>query len=483
MKHATLVVVALLVLSAGTSRSTIRNVPGTYATIQAGINASVNGDTVLVAPGTYPENIVFRGKRIIVSSWFALSLDPAYIQTTIINGSTPASSDSGSCVRIVNGEDSTAVLHGFTLTGGHGTWWNDEHGPGNHYWEGGGVLIALSSPTIRFNIIRNNNVNVTGGVSTGGGGIRLGDGSPRIYNNIIMNNAGMYGGGIVSNFASPVIRNNIVAYNVVSQAIPGLQTYGGGGLWFNGNVAGNRIENNVIVGNSATGSGGSGAGGKGGGMIAVFGATINTRNNIVWGNTQTTGGQVGTVSGTALVSYSDVQDGFAGTGNISLPPLFADTSFYLQPGSPCIDAGDMSAAFNDPPDPNNPGSALWPAQGGWRNDMGAYGGPLSRIIASVVTSVREPSKGALPHQVTLLQSYPNPFNPVVTIQYELPSAMSVSLRVYNLLGQEVATLVDGVESAGVHSTVWNAGTTPSGVYFYKLAAGRYSETRKLILSK
>src|SRR5437867_3374851 len=253
-------VLFLVFLLAYPALSTVRMVPATYPTIQSAINASVNGDTVLVAPGSYLENIVFRGKRIVVTSRYALNSDPAYILSTIINGSSPSHPDSGSCVRFVNNEDSSAVLQGFTLTGGYGTLWDDEHGPGNHYWEGGGVLIALSSPTIKNNIIRNNNVNRPGGVSTGGGGIRLGDGAPRILNNIIMNNAGMYGGGIVSNFASPIISNNIIINNVVSPAISGQPTYGGGGLWVNGSVAGNRIENNTIVGNSATGSGGSAAG-------------------------------------------------------------------------------------------------------------------------------------------------------------------------------------------------------------------------------
>lgn len=473
---------ALLAILAVDAQATIRNVPGSYSTIQSAIDASVNGDTVLVASGMYFENIVFRGKRIVVTSWFMNNSDPSYIQNTVINGSTPVFSDSGSCVRIVNGEDSTAILQGFTLTGGYGTLWQDEHGPGR-YWEGGGVFIALSSPTVRFNIIRNNNVNRPGGASTGGAGIRLGDGAPRIYNNIIMNNAGMYGGGIVSNFASPTIRNNVIAYNVVSPAVSGLPTYGGGGIWVNGGVAGNRIENNTIVGNSATGSGGSGAGGKGGGMLAAFSSTINTKNNIIWSNTQTTGGQVGTASGTALVTYSDVEGGFTGIGNINSPPLFTDTSFYLQATSACVDAGDTSVAFNDPPDPNNPPLAQWPARGGRRNDMGAYGGPLSAVIASVLTGVDERSTERIPQRVTLVQNYPNPFNPTTTIRFMLSSFEDVSLKVYNLLGQEVATLSEGPATPGTHKVVWDGQNIASGVYFYKLTAGQYSETRKLILQK
>lgn len=460
-------------------QGTVRRVPSGYAMIQSAIDASGNGDTVLVAPGTYQENIVFRGHRIVVSSYFSLDENPQFIPLTIINGNAPSHPDSGSCVRIVNGEDSTAVLQGFTLTGGYGTLWQDEHGPGR-YWEGGGVFIALSSPTIRFNIIRDNNVNRTGGASTGGGGIRLGDGAPRILNNIVIRNAGMYGGGIVSNYAAPIVRNNVVAYNTVSQAVAG-PTYGGGGLWFNGAVSGNKVENNTIAGNSSTGGGSSGAQGRGGGMIAVFGATINTRNNIVWGNTQTTGGQVTAVSATALATYSDIEGGFTGQGNISLLPQFADTSFFLQSSSPCIDAGDTSIAFNDPPDPNNPVLAKWPARGGLRNDMGAYGGPFSRIIASVLTSVSAEGGEDVPARYDLSQNYPNPFNPRTTIGYRLPAASFASLKVYDMLGREVATLAEGAMQPGSYTLTWDASGNASGIYIYKLTAGEYSMTKKLTL--
>jgi hypothetical protein len=481
MKSIVLVALVMLIVCAGRLSATIRNVPATYSTIQTAIDASVNSDTVLVAPGTYAENIVFRGKDIVVTSRFFLSFDPTYIQSTIINGSTPAFADSGSCVRIVNGEDSSAVLQGFTLTGGYGTLWQDEHGPGR-YWEGGGVFIALSSPTIKFNIIRNNNVNRTGGASTGGGGIRLGDGAPRILNNIIIANAGMYGGGIVSNYALPTVRNNVVAYNVVSQGVAG-PTYGGGGLWFNGAVAGNKVENNTIVGNSATGGGSSGAQGRGGGMIAVFGATINTRDNVVWGNMQTTGGQVAAVSAFALVTYSNIEGGFTGQGNINLLPQFTDTSFYLQSISPCIDAGDTSVAFNDPPNPNNPALAEWPARGGLRNDMGAYGGPLGRIIAGVLTSAGGEEEENVPAKFDLSQNYPNPFNPGTVIDFQLPTASFVSLKVFDILGREVTTLAEGFMQPGSHTSVWNAGGTASGIYIYKLSAGESSVMKKLILIK
>ncbi len=98
-------------------------VPQDFTTIQGAINASTNGDTVLVASGTYYENINFNGKNIVLTSNYGITGDASYIKSTIINGSTPAHPDTASCVRIISGEDSTAVLQGFTLTGGKGTKW------------------------------------------------------------------------------------------------------------------------------------------------------------------------------------------------------------------------------------------------------------------------------------------------------------------------------------------------------------------------
>ena len=478
-------VTSLVVLTCSLALARIINVPSQYATIQSAVIASSNGDTVLVAPGTYRENIIFRGKTIVLTSRFYLDSDPSYIARTIIDGSAPAHPDSGSCVRITNGEDSTTTLQGFTLTGGYGTLWRDEHSSGR-YWEGGGVLIALSSPTIKHNIIRNNNVNRPGGASTGGGGIRLGDGRPYILNNIIINNAGMYGGGVVSNYASPTIRNNIIAFNVVAPVVAGTPTYGGGGIWVNGSLAGavvpNRIENNTIVGNAVTGSGGSGAGGKAGGMLAAFSATINSRNNIVWGNTQSIGGPLNVASGSILnATFSDVEGGYAGNGNIDLNPQFADTSFYLQSTSPCVDAGDTSVAFNDPMNPSLPLQALWPSRGGLRNDIGVYGGSFRRILGTILTSVVEHTHDAVPASVALEQNFPNPFNPTTTIVFRIAEPGLTTVRVFNTLGEEVATLVNDNCDAGEYRISYDGSDLSSGVYFYRLSSVGLVATKRMLL--
>ena len=90
----------------------------------------------------------------------------------------------------------------------------------------------------------------------------------------------------------------------------------------------------------------------------------------------------------------------------------------------------------------------------------------------------------------LYQNYPNPFNPATTIRYELKGTSKVLLQVFNLLGQLVATLVDGVQQAGVREVRWNSASAASGVYFYRLEASSagdrsktYMSVRKMLLIK
>lgn len=86
-----------------------------------------------------------------------------------------------------------------------------------------------------------------------------------------------------------------------------------------------------------------------------------------------------------------------------------------------------------------------------------------------------------PRLFSLAQNYPNPFNPTTTIEYALPHPVYVSLKVYNLLGEAVATLDEGVRFVGTYKATWDATGMPSGVYFYRLRAGDYLATKKLVL--
>jgi hypothetical protein len=88
---------------------------------------------------------------------------------------------------------------------------------------------------------------------------------------------------------------------------------------------------------------------------------------------------------------------------------------------------------------------------------------------------------AIPTKFSLGQNYPNPFNPSTTIAFSLPRAEHVTLKVFDLLGKEIATLVDKKLSPGHYEARWNAGDVESGTYFYQLRAGEFAATKKLVL--
>jgi hypothetical protein len=112
-----------------------------------------------------------------------------------------------------------------------------------------------------------------------------------------------------------------------------------------------------------------------------------------------------------------------------------------------------------------------------------YGGwSLSFKYRLIVTEVMA-GTGDAPEQYVLNQNYPNPFNPSTTIEFALPHAGYVTLRVYNVLGEQVATLVAEDHAAGTFKAMWDASDMPSGVYFYRLTAGGYFQTKKMVLMK
>jgi hypothetical protein len=398
MKKLTLFFV-FIVASACIAGAATLKVPQQFGSIQAAISAAQNGDTVLVAPGTYYENINFRRKGIVVASLFLTTNDTAYIDQTVINGSQPLHADTASCVIITGANlaastDSSAALIGFRITAGTGTKWDDEHNPGSKYREGGGILIQYSSPRILFNhICYNQAIYILGCVSGGGGAIRCGDGDPKIRNNVIDHNQGRYGAGLVFNFSGADIRNNIIAMNW------GGEDFGGSGIWAYGVDGLSRprnVVNNTIVYNSSALNGGG---------IRVWSTSMNLVNNILYFNSAPTGAQI-LNGGTTTVSYCDVQGGWAGTGNLALDPAFALENYYLTEASPCIDKGDSVTGYNDPPDPSNPGNALFPAKKLLRNDIGAYGGPGSALMAAIPSIMT--GTGRLMAAIPSLIVYPNP---------------------------------------------------------------------------
>jgi len=100
----------------------------------------------------------------------------------------------------------------------------------------------------------------------------------------------------------------------------------------------------------------------------------------------------------------------------------------------------------------------------------------------MITDVND-KENYLPTNFALQQNYPNPFNPATVINYSLPRSNMVSIRVYDVIGNEIANLVNEEKPAGRYSVNFNASNLSSGVYFYRMQAGSFVETKKLILLK
>jgi WD40 repeat protein len=102
-----------------------------------------------------------------------------------------------------------------------------------------------------------------------------------------------------------------------------------------------------------------------------------------------------------------------------------------------------------------------------------------RIYDVTINGVSD-NRNIIPISFILSQSYPNPFNPSTVISYQLPVNSFVTLKIYNSLGQEVKTLIEKIQLAGRYTIEWNPGNQPSGIYYYRLQAGKYSEMKKMV---
>jgi hypothetical protein len=352
-----------------------------FATIQHGIEVASNGDTVLVHPGVYKENINLMGKNITVGSLLLATGDEGYILQTVIDGN-----HNDHVVTLASGETAAARLTGFTITNGyaHGTSSPGYHGGGvfclnsnptlthlkvsgnEAVQEGGGLYFAHCSATVQGVIVTNN---LVGG---GGGGIRYSYGSVSLENAIIAHNSSRGGGaGIQFYHSDGTIKNALIADNSGGAK--------GGGLHFDG--CSPTFINVTVVGNWTAG--------HGGGLNVSYMSEPTLVNSIVWGNSPEQiyfdpdwGGEAVTIE------YSDIQGGEAGivtnglgpvhwgSGNVSASPEFVNIglgNYHLADGSPCIAAGRAAGApvtdLEGNPRPNPVGS---------RPDLGAYENPSGR---------------------------------------------------------------------------------------------------------
>jgi hypothetical protein len=122
-------------------------------------------------------------------------------------------------------------------------------------------------------------------------------------------------------------------------------------------------------------------------------------------------------------------------------------------------------------------SGLWDQSTRRQTILGDPALVVRRVVLAGVNPIQSEVQGGF----VLLQNYPNPFNPATTIRYALPARSHVTLSVYNMLGQQVATLVNGTEEAGYHDIRFDASGLASGVYFYRLRAGAYVATKEFLV--
>jgi len=326
------VLILALMMTSAMIYAQVIHVPGDQPTIQAGINAASNGDTVLVAENTYYENIRFMGKAITVASHYILYGDTNHINNTVIDGSQPAYPDSAACVMFVNGEDTTSILSGFTLTGGSGVFTT-----GFNVRSGGGVFASDAGAKIMYNKIMYNQVESDSG---GAAGLVFFGGEDYwavIDNNTISHNTSIsdgysaFGAGM-SVLVNAIIKNNIVEHNSCTNTV-GIAD--GGGieleLWELGSDQHAYVYNNIVRYNTLDANTFAIGGG-----ICSFNVPGEFRNNEIYGNESVAGNRcmggglrIGGTQSNVLVEgnsiYENIQVGNYGQGGGIDIGLAADT--------------------------------------------------------------------------------------------------------------------------------------------------------------
>ncbi len=348
-----ILIIIALSFNASLLIANIINVPGDQPTIQAAINASLNGDTILVQPGTYNEHIDFNGKAITVGSLFLTTNDESYISQTTINASS-----SGRCATFDGGETNSTVFIGFTLSNG------------SSYYGAGIYCYSGSSPTIS-NMVINNNHGYAGD-SYGGGLAIMSNSNPVCSNLTITNCSANEGGGIYfhnngnATLSDCVFSGNTSAHGgamQISYSDPAIDhtlfhdnnsPFGGAVYVFNYSEP---EFINCTFSNNQSDYGGAF-------YCHDLGGQPTITNCILWADASTYEIFATSSYYAPIVTYTDVQNGtgqnWFGTGCIDSDPLFEDPSndnYHLTATSPCIDTGDPAS----PPDPD--GSVA---------DMGAF---------------------------------------------------------------------------------------------------------------
>lgn len=478
--------ICILVWLTGTlAGATVINVPSGSPTIQSAIDAAVTGDVVIVAKGTYKENLSFGAQAITVKSTY--QTDPSAIAGTIIDGN-----HQGTVVTFLSGMTAHPALRGFTITNGDS--------PG-----GGGGVFCYTPAILSNNIISGNHA-----AGLGGGVCFAAATSPTLSDNTITNNTSVGGGGVACyEGASPTLTRNTISGNTVTNVGGGVYCYYSSAATLTGNTISNNsalvgggvacndvvsaaLVNNTISRNSAT---------QGGGVYCNSSSSPTLRNNIIAFNTKGGGFHVQIYPprssspgitccdfyGNTGGNYVNWRDQTGKKGNISGNPLFVNATagdfheksvggtwnpatkkwaiYKVQ--SPCIDAGNPTSGFGAEPTPN-----------GGRINMGAYGN------TAYASKAAPPGAGGEPQVAAAATSLAGG---ATHITVSLTSAASVRVSVLNVAGREVAVLPERALPQGVSSLLWDgrsrSGTTvPTGRYLVRVTARSHSGGQSQVLT-
>ena len=217
---------------------------------------------------------------------------------------------------------------------------------------------------------------------------------------------------------------------------------------------------------------------QGGGISHLGTKTLGIYNSILWNNLPQDVWCVDTTKVT--ISYCDLSDYWAGTGNLTLYPNFADTTnndYHLIYNSPCIDAGNNSYVHSFADLDGN--VRIWDGTGSGYDivDMGCYefGAPIYKVNEDI------PEENTL----TLVKNFPNPFKAETTISFYVPHRQKATIEIYNIKGQKVKTILQNDLEAGYHKITWNGSdqhdrSVANGIYFYVLKAGNKQAIKKLL---
>ncbi|NQU67194.1 MAG: hypothetical protein HQ510_04555 [Candidatus Marinimicrobia bacterium] len=295
---------------AGSDSTGTGTIDNPFATVNHTIGVAAEHDTILVHTGEFHENINYDGMNLLICSMFYFTGDTSFISQTILNGDAI-----GSVVTFENGEDSTAILAGFTITNGLG-----EINSGTYY--GGGITVINNSNPLLTNLV------ITDNIALRGGGLKIHYSSPTIQNSVISYNSASgdsfsHGGGVHSNHSDVIINNvdiigNTAGYNsggfYNNHGTPNLTDVrirsnstvnDGGGIGCG--ISSARLENCIISDNVA--------GNLGGGIVFWYGADMELDQVIFYNNYAQGGGAIESTSSAPILSNVTITNNNSDNGN------------------------------------------------------------------------------------------------------------------------------------------------------------------------